>query len=117
MIILVVDDDRIFLESIEDSLCSQGFTVFTADCSEQGLGLALDKKPDYILTDILMPNTDGIDFLIRIRNENCCDNIIVMSGSNNIVCQRYRDMLRAFDNIPFLKKPFYIKELVELMNI
>lgn len=65
--ILIIEDEEAMLSAISDALLSQYFTIFTAKDGEEGLRIALDKHPDLILLDILMPKMDGMDMLRKLR--------------------------------------------------
>ncbi|MCH5684959.1 response regulator [Niabella sp. W65] len=58
--ILIVEDNTSFLEFLEAELATY-YTVFTANNGKKGLELAVDKQPDLIITDMMMPEMNGID--------------------------------------------------------
>lgn len=66
--ILVVDDSGTMVLSLKNNLELAGFTVVTASDGVKGLErLAATPKPDLIITDINMPNMDGIEFIGKAR--------------------------------------------------
>ncbi len=65
--ILVVEDEKILSDILRDSLENAGFTVIVASDGQEGLAMALDQKPDFILLDILMPKKDGLSMLQDLR--------------------------------------------------
>lgn len=65
--ILIVEDEEAMLGAISDALLNQYFTTFTARDGEEGLRIALEKHPDLILLDILMPKMDGMNMLQKLR--------------------------------------------------
>jgi CheY-like chemotaxis protein len=67
--VLVVDDDRGFLELAAAALAAEGFDVATAATASEAIYLAVDEPPDLILADILLPGSDGIDLLDALRAE------------------------------------------------
>lgn len=69
-IILIVEDETIISKTYAEELRYEGFTVFTAPNGEDGLKLALSKKPDLILLDILMPIMDGLTMMDKLRKKN-----------------------------------------------
>lgn len=70
--ILVVEDDANLLEGIRDILELEKFTILTAGDGEEGLGVLekLDTAPDLIVSDIMMPNMNGIEFLTKVREDD-----------------------------------------------
>jgi len=67
--ILIVEDDTILLSTLADNLTQAGFEVIRALDGEEGLAFALEKKPDLILLDILLPKMDGITLLKKLRQD------------------------------------------------
>ncbi|MES2023851.1 MAG: response regulator [Patescibacteria group bacterium] len=68
--ILIVEDDHILLEALRDNLLHEGFIALEAMDGEQGLAMAIEKKPDLILLDILMPKMDGMEMMHKLRASN-----------------------------------------------
>ena len=66
-LILAVDDDPDQLELVSHILRHAGFTVRTASDALTGLDLAKTISPDLVISDVAMPNTDGIEFCNMIR--------------------------------------------------
>ena len=67
--ILLVDDDVIMSSTLAYNLEQSGFEVVKASDGEEGLKLAIEKKPDLILLDILLPKMDGITLIKKIRED------------------------------------------------
>ena len=65
--VLCIDDDQDILNLLERLLAEKGFTVITAADGEQGLVEVGNKRPDLILLDIMMPGTNGLEILRRVR--------------------------------------------------
>lgn len=68
--VLIVEDEVALLEVLVDKFNSEpGFEVLTAKNGEEGLKLALSKKPDLILLDIIMPVMDGMTMMQQLQKE------------------------------------------------
>ena len=67
-LILVVDDEPDLLALLVDQVSSLGYDVVAARDGAEGLRLALDRRPDVILTDVIMPYMDGPEMLDRLRS-------------------------------------------------
>jgi len=67
--ILIADDSRFFLQSLERLLQAEGYEVFSAVDGHEAVELARVKHPDVILLDIEMPHVDGRDVLSRLRDD------------------------------------------------
>lgn len=68
--VLIVDDERDLREALATALGYEGFTTYTAEDGEQGLALALEKKPDLIFLDVIMPKIDGTKMLKLLREDS-----------------------------------------------
>ena len=66
--VLIVDDDKSFLEMMKASLDANTYSVSTAENGVEGLEKMVEKKADVILLDVKMPKMNGIEFL-KIINE------------------------------------------------
>jgi CheY-like chemotaxis protein len=80
--VLVVDDDRHFCEAIARCLAQRGYDVTCADGGEVAVEAIGERKPDVIVTDILMPGMDGIDLMNWLRDEGLDIPVIVISGES-----------------------------------
>lgn len=67
--ILVVDDDNLIRESVIVMLKSFGHEVVDADNGQKGLVKALEVHPDLVITDIRMPELDGLGMVAKIRED------------------------------------------------
>jgi len=65
--VLCIDDDRVTLKMLQDTLQSHGFQVVTAGDGSQGLATARRLQPHLILVDIMMPGLDGFEVCRRLR--------------------------------------------------
>ncbi len=66
--ILIVDDDEIQRHLLKNYLNEAGHIVFEASNGEQALNLHERNNIDIIITDILMPEKDGLELIIELRN-------------------------------------------------
>ena len=65
--ILIVEDEAQLLDVLRDEFSQAGFEVFKAKDGEEGYAVALEKRPDMILVDILMPKMDGLTMFNKMR--------------------------------------------------
>src|SRR3989344_1350391 len=80
--ILLIDDDKVFLKTVSDSLSTKDYKVIVAKDGEEGFQIIKEEKPDLILLDILMPNIGGMDFLKLIKEDQKINKIPVLIVSN-----------------------------------
>ncbi len=69
MKILVVDDERTIREIATAFLTAAGYDVLNASSGRKALILALERKPDLILLDLIMPKMNGFQFVLEIRKD------------------------------------------------
>ncbi|MEJ2049821.1 MAG: response regulator, partial [Calditrichota bacterium] len=68
--ILIVDDNPHVLKLLRISLEKAGYEVHTAENGDQGLDITQKVKPDLIVSDVMMPETDGIEFCWMVRENS-----------------------------------------------
>ena len=66
--ILLVDDEPDILEIVGYNLNKEGFKVYTATNGKDAIEVALSKKPDLIILDVMMPEMDGMETCYQMRN-------------------------------------------------
>ena len=109
--VLVVDDNKSFRKFLSLLLDRQGFKVHEAADGEEGLRLALDRRPWLILTDVRMPGMDGFEFCRRVRRHSLTRQtpLLFLSGWDDYK-QRYQGLELGADD--FLSKETPIRELL-----
>ena len=113
MKVLIVDDDEITLELLDHALMTAGHETAVAHNGKVGLKAFREFNPDLVLTDIEMPEMNGLELLTKIRRERS-DTIVVMAtgmGSEEYAVEALR--LHAND---YLRKPVESKELLALVK-
>jgi two-component system, OmpR family, phosphate regulon response regulator PhoB len=68
--VLVVEDDPDIVELLVYNLQREGFVVYAVGDGEKGLALALRKRPDVVLLDLMLPGMDGLEVCRRLRTED-----------------------------------------------
>jgi DNA-binding NarL/FixJ family response regulator len=109
--ILLVEDEPILRDSIQDTIVSCGFEVAVAENGDEALSLAKTFLPDLIISDILMPESDGYWLLDSIRNDALLRTIpfIFMTAKSERSDIRNGMNLGADD---YIVKPFSSAELM-----
>jgi len=82
--VLVIDDDPAMVESLAMMLEDHGFRVLTANNGVRGLEVFREQRPVAVLTDILMPEQDGIGAIMEMRRERPEVKIIAISGAGRM---------------------------------
>ena len=87
--ILIVEDEDLLREGVQEFLEMHDFKVVGAGDGQEALQW-LDEVPiDLVVTDLVMPKMDGVDFVERLRAKFPDLPVIVVSGSTNAVISRY----------------------------
>jgi len=107
--ILIIEDDAAMLRGLKDNFEYQGYAVLTDADGEDGLNTALDKKPDLIILDIMLPKINGYEVCRLIRKENLDMPIIMLTAKGEESDIVLGLNLGADD---YVTKPFSIKELL-----
>ena len=102
--ILVVDDESGVREAISLLLEEKGYEVQTANNGREGVEVFGRFQPDLVLTDVAMPDMEGIEFLKIMRREKRNLPVIVMSG--HVVGTKFLKSANLFGATATLKKPF-----------
>lgn len=96
---LVIDDDPLTLDLFEFQLASQGFQVATADSGAKGLELVQEHDFDVVLTDLNLPDINGIEMVRRSREIRPHTEVIVVTGEDSTERAVEAIRERAFDYI------------------
>ena len=100
--VLVIDDEPIVLRSVGRVLEEQGYQVDCAQSGQSGLEQATSRDYDVVLTDLKMPDIDGICVLERIRREMPTLPVIMITG---YATAQSAKRCRALGALNYLEKP------------
>jgi DNA-binding response OmpR family regulator len=110
--ILLVEDTRALAESIADFLRMEGFQVTIAANGQAGIDFLGTQMVDLIITDLLMPGINGIQFIQKVRADNRLNGIpiIMLTAQTN---GEHRAAGESSGADLFLTKPFEEEELLD----
>ncbi|MCR9183752.1 MAG: hybrid sensor histidine kinase/response regulator, partial [Flavobacteriaceae bacterium] len=104
------------LETIKDLLDPQAYELKTARGVDDALAILNGWYPDIIVSDIMMPKTDGYQFLNKLRSEKALSDIPFIFLTAKSSTEDFRkSMLKGADD--FISKPFKVNELKEAINV
>lgn len=107
--ILIIEDDISILRGLKDNLEYEGYTVIAETNGEEGLKLALEKKSDMILLDIMLPGMNGYEICRKLKKEKPELPIIMITARGSEI-----DKVSGLDTgaDDYVTKPFSIPELM-----
>lgn len=106
--VLVIDDDRVIRMVVRDALESAGYAVLEAEDAESGIALAVDRSPDVVILDVMLPRVDGLAVLSDLVARGVRARVLVFSASGARNAERAMSLGAA----GYLQKPFEIAELL-----
>lgn len=114
--ILLIDDEQAFLDGIATLLDLEGFKIESTSDPRKGFEMIKNETYDVIITDILMPEKDGIEIITHLLKQKTRPKIIAISGGGRIDATDYLDVAKKFGVEEAIAKPFSKDELVEKIN-
>ncbi len=114
--ILVIDDDEQVRVLIRLALERAGYEARDASNGEDGLALHRKEPFDLIITDIFMPEKEGLETIRELRQDFPDLKIIAISGGGNIGELAYLGLAKSLGAMRTIAKPFNIKELVHVVK-
>jgi len=114
--ILIVDDDDMMREFIIELLNVNDFTTTEADNGKTGLKSFRENAPDLVVTDIIMPEMEGISFIRELRNINKDIPIIAMTGNVHGRMDEFLEISEKIGADAVLRKPVKNEELLNAIN-
>jgi len=113
--ILVVEDEAAIRDMLKFTLTSSGFWVEEADNAEQGMRIALEKKPDLILLDWMLPGISGVTMAQKLRQNGATESMpIIMLTARGEEEAQVQGFESGVDD--YVVKPFSPRALVARVN-
>lgn len=114
--ILVIDDDDAVRTTLRRILEAEGYTVVLAENGRRGLELLGEASPELVITDIIMPEKEGIETIIEMRRTHRDLKIIAVSGGGRVGNRDFLQLARKFGANEILAKPFDPDDVVEAVS-
>ena len=110
--ILIVDDDELFRGMLRLTLLRSGYEVDEAADGRQAIRLHESTPVDLVITDLIMPEQEGLDTIQQFRRRHPAVKIIAMSGGGRIDARDFLKIARHLGAERTFAKPFENSELV-----
>ena len=114
-VILLIDDEQPFRDVLKQVLSRAGYDVVEAADGAEGVKRFYEKPADMIITDIIMPEKEGIETMIELKKDNPGVKLIAMSGGGWYGTDIDFDMARKL-GARTLDKPFALQELLDVVT-
>lgn len=113
--VLVVDDQKLIADTIADILTNAGFHAIPAYDGMSALEAAERFKPDYLLSDVLMPRMNGVQLAIAIRQAHPAARILLFSGQAGTAEILLEARKQGYE-FELLAKPIHPLKLIERLK-
>ena len=111
--ILLVDDEREFVETLAERLQMRSMNTAVAYDGEQALEFLLEEEPEIMVLDLMMPGIGGIEVLRRVKQSNPRVEVIILTGHGS---EEDRKVCGAAGAFGYLQKPVDIEDLFRVMR-
>lgn len=114
--ILIIEDDEHVALVLKLGLASVPHEVITAGNGREGLAALQDKAFDLVITDIIMPEMEGLEMITKLRKSYPEISVIAISGGGRVDSQDYLKMAKALGASRVFAKPVEIEALREAVH-
>lgn len=114
--ILIVDDEALVLTGWEYTLSLAGYSVRTASNGREAVKLAAEERPDVVLTDLFMPEMNGVEVCRKIKSMYPETEVVLVSGHPEEIMKYQGDFVRVGGKDEVLRKPLLRDEIVSAVN-
>ena len=111
--VLIIDDEYLIRYSLQKLIEQEGYQVFTAASGQEGLRLFEKQKPDIVILDIRLPDTNGLALLITFKEISPSAIVIMATGCPD---ERSSEEALKMGALDYLEKPVNIGTLKNLMQ-
>jgi CheY-like chemotaxis protein len=114
--ILVIDDEPLVRSTVVMILTREGFSVEEASDGAAGIAMCHKNLPDVVITDIFMPNKDGIEIVMEVKRLCPRTKIIAMTGGGQMRMMEVASAANCLGADHILHKPFERESLLAAVN-
>lgn len=114
--ILLIDDDPALRSAVAQSLARSGYQVVEAGNGAEGLSIYRADPADLIITDIVMPEKEGLETIMELRKEFPSVKVIAISGGGRNRPGDYLPVAKRLGANRALAKPFSRSELLAVVR-
>jgi CheY-like chemotaxis protein len=109
--ILVIDDDATIQLVFSQFLTSLGHEIMQAENGKKGMSMIQETRPDLVITDIMMPEMDGLEILMQLRSTHDSVPVIAISGGMRSLPVNFLQQAKLFGARYVFEKPVPLEVL------
>ena len=110
--VLIIEDDDIMLRALGHAFQRAGSRVVVARDGDQGLTRFLERTPDLVITDILMPNREGVETILAMKAKAPGVRILAISGGGRLGAEEILGLASRLGADAVLPKPFRAADIL-----
>ena len=114
--ILIIDDDELVRSMMANFLKKNGYAVAQASNGNEGIEIAKKNIPDIVITDMLMPEKEGIETIVDLKKYNTDIKIIAISSGGKTKNMSFLDIAKNVGAQATIEKPFKPQDLIETIK-
>lgn len=114
--VLIIEDDELVMNMLKQTFERAGYDVGTASNGRIGLQLYQCKPYDVVITDLIMPDMEGIETISKLRKGNPDVQVIAISGGGRISPEDYLYLAKKLGAVKTFSKPVDRNELLEAVK-
>lgn len=114
--ILIIDDDKSLRLIIKEKIKKSNYKIFEASNGKEGIEIYHKNDIDLIITDLIMPEKEGIETIIELKKENKDVKIIAISGGGYFNPEDYLEAAEGLGAIKTFIKPIDFEKFTKFIN-
>lgn len=114
--ILVIDDDKVIRVILRQLFEHAGYEVCVASDGQEGIEMYTSESPDLVVTDLIMPEKEGIEVIKEMIKSDPAVKIIAISGGGVGKAQVYLGLARSFGAAHVFEKPLNVQQMLETVD-
>lgn len=116
MRVLIIDDDEQIRVLLEQMMHWAGFEVMVAENGKVAMQLQRERPADLVITDLIMPEQEGLETISRLKKDYGGIKIIAISGGGRIGPEAYLPAALELGADRVFSKPFDVQEIVDTVR-
>ena len=113
-VVLIIEDDAVMLRALGHAFQQAGCRLVGARDGEEGLARFVERTPDLVVTDILMPNREGVETILAMKARAPQVKILAISGGGRLGAEEVLSLARRLGADAVLPKPFRSAEILKV---